>query len=465
VNSNRCTVTAADLDEAGLGVGASEGKRVHVADLLPGETAEVAIDHASPHRAEAWGRIVRRVGSNSPDRVEPACPAFGRCGGCVWQHLGYAAQLDAKRDRVVASLAEVPAVRDGSVTISAVRPSPEQLGYRNKGKYVAGRSGPHVVLGAYAPRSHHVIDTLGCRVVVPVIDEVATWVRGAAETARLEPYDEATRLGELRYVVVRESAGDVMIALIVTSTTSRAKLEIVAAALSKHPAVRGLVSIANDRRDGAIVPSGVSAQVLFGHGHLVETLAGLKLAVGAGEFVQVNRAQAHAMYARATELASEAHPNRGGGNAPLRGVRAVDLYAGLGGFGLHLPRAGALGAAIDLDREAIAHLRRAAERASLPLTPIAADAGDVSEEVHAQLGTPDIVVVNPPRKGLSDGTRKLLVALDAATLIYVSCGPESLGRDLVALAARGWNPDVIEPFDLMPGTAQIETLVRLVRAE
>jgi 23S rRNA (uracil1939-C5)-methyltransferase len=85
--------------------------------------------------------------------------------------------------------------------------------------------------------------------------------------------------------------------------------------------------------------------------------------------------------------------------------------------------------------------------------------------VHAQLGTPDIVVVNPPRKGLSDGTRKLLVALDASTLIYVSCGPESLGRDLVALAARGWNPDVIEPFDLMPGTAQIETLVRLVRAE
>ncbi len=465
MNSNRCEVTATGLDEAGQGVGTSDGHRVHVVDLLPGEAAEVAIGHASPHKPEAWGRIVRRLGATSPDRVAPACPGFGQCGGCVWQHLSYDAQLVAKRERVVASLADVPAIRDGSVTVSAVRPSPALLGYRNKGKYVVGSSGGHLILGAYAPRSHHVIDTIGCRVVVPLIDEVATWVRGAAETAGLEPYEEATRAGELRYVVVRESGGDVMIALIVTSQTPRAKLERVASALSKHPAVRGLVSIANDRRDGAIVPSGATAQVLFGHGHLVEELAGVKLAVGAGEFVQINRAQAHAMYARATELAAARHPNRGGGNAPLRGIRAVDLYAGLGGFGLHLARAGAEVVAVEIDREAIAHLRRAAERAQLPLTPIAADAGDVSDEVHAQLGTPDIVVVNPPRKGLSDGTRKLLVALDAETLIYVSCGPESLGRDLVALAARGWNPDVIEPFDLMPGTAQIETLVRLVRAE
>src|SRR5262245_16733203 len=95
---------ATSLDEAGCGVGDGDGVRVHVADLLPGESAEVAIDHASPHRAEAWGRIVRRLGPASADRVEPACPAFGRCGGCVWQHLAYPAQLAAKRARVAAAL-------------------------------------------------------------------------------------------------------------------------------------------------------------------------------------------------------------------------------------------------------------------------------------------------------------------------------------------------------------------------
>jgi 23S rRNA (uracil1939-C5)-methyltransferase len=455
VNSNRRQVRATGLDEAGCGTGLSEGQLVHVADLLPGERAEVAVDHVSPHKPEIWGKVVRRVGPASQTRVPPACPGFGRCGGCVWQHVSYPAQLEHKHARVVAALA-------GTVDVAAapVRPSPALFGYRNKGKYVAGSASGTVILGAYAPRSHHVIDTLGCRVVAPVIDEVATWTRGAVENAGLVPYDEPKRAGELRYVVVREAAGETLVALIVTSETPRAKLEAVAAALAKHTAVRGVVAIANDRRDGAIVPSGISATVLHGHGYLVEELAGVKLAVGAGEFVQVNRAQAHAMYARATELVIEGRPDI---TPPLDGVRVVDLFAGLGGFGLHMARAGAEVVAVEIDREAVGALRRAAELARLPLTAIAADAGGITSEVQARLGEPDVVVVNPPRKGLGVATRELLAALAAPTVIYVSCGPESLGRDLAVLVERGYRADVVEPFDLMPGTAQIETLVRLRR--
>jgi 23S rRNA (uracil1939-C5)-methyltransferase len=356
--------------------------------------------------------------------------------------MSYPAQLSAKHARVVATLG-------AGAVVSDVHPSPQLFGYRNKGKYVVGSAGGHVVLGAYAPRSHQVIDTLGCRVVAPIIDEVATWVRGAAESAQLTPYNEATRAGELRYVVVREAAGDVMIALVVTPGAPRAKLEQVANALAKHPAVRGLVAITNDRRDGAIVPSGSSAQVLLGHGHLVEELAGVKLEVGASEFLQVNRAQAQAMYERVVELAGD-----------MRGKHVVDLFAGLGGFGLHLARAGAEVIAVEIDRDAVAQLRRAAERAGLPLTTIA---GDATAKLAAQLGDPDLVVVNPPRKGLSESTRDLLAGLAPSTIIYVSCGPESLSRDLAVLRAQGWQPDAIEPFDLMPGTAQIETIVRLRR--
>ena len=451
---NRCEVHAASLDETGRGVGRDAGGRVlHVADLLPGERAEVAIDHASPHRAEAWGRVVRRVGAASPARVAPACPAFGSCGGCVWQHLAYPAQLAEKRARVAAALAEVPAVAAGRVAVAEVRAAPAALGYRNKGKYVAARAGDHLVLGAYAPRSHRVIDTLGCRVVAPVIDEVATWVRGAAEGAGLAAYDERTRAGELRYVIVREAAGDVMVVLVVAPRTPRAKLERGANALARHPAVRGIVAIENDRRDGAIVPAGAPAHVLLGHGFLVEDIAGVAVEVGAGEFLQVNRAQAAALYARVAELA-EAGP----------GTRALDLFAGVGGIGLSLARAGATVVAVELDREAVAQLRRAATRAGLPLTALAGDVGALPAAARASLGgAPDLAVVNPPRKGLAAGARALLVELAAPTVIYVSCGPEALGADLVALAAHGWEPDAIEPFDLMPGTAQIETLVRLRR--
>jgi 23S rRNA (uracil1939-C5)-methyltransferase len=445
---NRTEVTATALDEAGSGVG-SDGVKlaIHVTDLLPGERAEVQLDHTSPHKPEAWGHIVRRLGGPSTDRVAPACPAWGSCGGCVWQHLAYPAQLDEKRRRLEEALALVPAVAEGRVRIAAVRPSPATLGYRNKGKYVAGRAGVHLVLGAYAPRSHHVIDTLGCRVVAPVIDEVATWVRGAAEAAGLVAYDEAKREGELRYVIVREHDGDAMVALVCASRTPRTKLEQVATALSRHPAIRNVVSLENDRRDGAIVPSGTSSHVLLGKGALVEDIAGTKVEVGAGEFLQVNRAQATALYERVTELA-DVRP----------GLRAVDLFAGVGGIGLHLARAGAEVIAVELDHEAVGQLRRAAERASLPLTAIAGDAGDVTRET---LGTPDVIVVNPPRKGLSERTRALLVAVLPPTIIYVSCGPEALGRDLVALPQ--YEADVIDPFDLMPGTAQVETVVRLRR--
>jgi 23S rRNA (uracil1939-C5)-methyltransferase len=441
MKSNRCEVTATSLDEAGHGVGPAGKRLIHVADLLVGERAEVMIDHASPHAPDAWGHLVRRLGPPSSARVAPACPNFGRCGGCVWQHLAYPAQLAAKRARVAAAL--------GRDEVAEVRAAPAVIGYRNKGKYVAGRAGEHLVLGAYAPRSHDVVDMLGCKVVTPVIDEVATWLRGAAELARLAPYDEATRQGELRYAIVREAGGDVLVALVVASQTARSKLEQVANALARHPAVRGVVALENDRRDGAILPSGASAQVLLGHGFLVETIAGARVEVGAGEFLQVNRAQATALYERVAELAG-ARP----------GLAAIELYAGVGGIGLHLARAGASVVAVEIDRDAVAQLRRAAERAKLPITAIAGDAGDVRGQLA---GTPDVVVVNPPRKGLSERARGLLGELAAPVIIYASCGPESLARDLSWLATRGYAPDAIEPFDLMPGTAQVETVVRLRR--
>jgi 23S rRNA (uracil1939-C5)-methyltransferase len=445
----RCELHATALDDGGAGIGVSGAFSVHVGDLLPGERAEVVIDHFSPHRPQAWGRILKRVGPASPDRVAPLCPGFGRCGGCVWQHLAYPAQLAAKRARVAAALAEVPAVASGAVEIAAVRPSPELTGYRNKGKYVVGANGDHLVLGAYAPRSHEIVDTLGCRVVAPIIDEVATWVRGAAERAGLAPYDERARTGELRYVIIREADGDVMVVLVTAPRAPRAKLNAVAAALANHPAMQGVLAVENDRRDGAIVPSGGSATVLHGHGHLVERIAGIAVEVGAGEFLQINRAQATAMYARVVELA-EVGP----------GTQAIDLFAGLGGIGLGLARAGAAVIAVEIDRDAVAQLRRAAQRANLSLTAIAGDVG----EVRGQLGArPDVVVVNPPRKGLSGSARAFLAELSAPSLIYVSCGPEALGRDLAALAGHGYTPDAIEPFDLMPGTAQVETLVRLRR--
>lgn len=445
-------VEAVTLDEAGAGVGhVADGAavlEVHVADLLPGERAEVEIEHRSPHRALAWGRVISRDGAPSPDRTEPACPGWGACGGCAWQHLAYPAQRLEKRRRLARALAEVPSLLGGMVAIAAVEPAPAELGYRNKGKYVAASSDGRLVLGAYAPRSHRVIDTGACRVVAPVIGEVAAHTRAACEAAGLTAYDEPTKAGELRYVIVRaDEGGGALVVLVVTSAARPAPLAAAAAAIAGHPAVRGVVAMTNDRDDAGIVTGEVT--VLAGAGALIETVAGCPVAVGAGEFLQINRDQARAIYARVADLALEGHA------APS----VIDLYAGLGGIALTLARRGATIDAVEIDPGATAALARAAAAGGLA-DRVRVHTGDAA--LVATLPAPDVVVVNPPRKGLSAETRAALVALRPARIVYVSCGPDSLGRDLAALAAW-YRPDVIAPYDLMPGTSQVETVVRLVR--
>ena len=451
-------VEAVTLDEAGAGVGhvadPSNGSgdavlELHVADLLPGERAEVAVEHRSPHRALAWARVVRRLGARSPDRVAPACPGFGVCGGCAWQHLAYPAQRLEKRRRLARALAEVPSLLGGMVAIAPVEPSPSLHGYRNKGKYVAAEVDGRLVLGAYAPRSHRVIETAGCRVVAPAIAGVLGPVRDACAAAGLTVYREAAKAGELRYAILRaDDAGGVLVALVVTSATRRDVLAAAAAAIARHPAVRGVVAMFNDRDDAAIVTGDVT--VLEGAAALTESVAGCAVEVGAGEFLQVNRAQARAIYERVADLAFD-------GRAALH---AVDLYAGVGGIALTLARRGATVDAVEIDPGATAALARAAAAGGLGdrLRVHTGDAAIVGTLEPAA----DLVVVNPPRKGLSAEARAALIRAAPERIVYVSCGPDSLGRDLAALAAW-YRPDVIAPYDLMPGTSHVETVVRLVR--
>lgn len=451
MDSHSVDVTATGLDPHGAGVGVAAGVQVHVADLLPGERALVTLDHRSPHRAVAWGTVLRRLGLPSPHRVSPACPAFGRCGGCAWQHLDYPAQLDGKRRRVLEAFSE-PVL--AAVPIAECVPSPRRWGYRNKGKYVAGReratgaTRPRFVLGAYEPRSHTVVETLGCRVVAPVIDEVATWAAGAAEAAGIAPYLERTGAGSLRYAVIRASrAGDVLVGLVVPTAAGLDEVAPLAGALARHPAVRSVLALINSRRDGSIAPSGAQVVTLHGEPRLVERVAGHPVEVGIGEFLQVNSEQAEAMYAAVTELA-EVRP----------GMRAVDLYSGVGGIALALASAGAHVQAVELNGEAAAALTRTARAAGLP---IAVHHGDAQEV--AGLGAAEVVVVNPPRRGLTSSGQAAVLALAPRRIIYVSCGPESLAQDLAGLAARGYRVERALPFDLMPGTAQVETLVSLHR--
>ncbi len=439
-------VRAERLDDAGAGVGTAGDRTIHVTDLLPGEAAEVHLEHQSPHRPEAWARAVRRLGPASADRTEPACPGWGHCGGCAWQHLAYPAQLQIKQGRVAAALASC---LPPGVAVAPVVPSPQRLGYRAKGKYVVADRRGTLVLGAWAPRSHVLVDTARCQVVAPLIDELRGRAREACASAGLVAYDERTRAGVLRYVIIRAGQDDrALVVLVVRSAADAAQVTAAAHAIALDPRVAGVVRLDNDRDDGAIVDG--DGHALIGADHVLGQVAGVEVALGAGEFAQVNPAQADVMYARVAALA---------GVGP--GDRAVDVYAGLGGISFALARTGADVIAIEHDASAVAALAAAATRAGLG-DRIDARTGDAAT-LSAVVGPVAVVVVNPPRRGLTPAACAAVAASPAGRLIYVSCGPDSLARDLTALAAAGWTVETVEPFDLMPGTSQVETVVRAVR--
>ena len=433
-------VTAADLDDDGAGVGAADGRQWHVPDLVPGESAEVAAVHHSPHQPASWGRIVARTSPPSPDRARPVCPAFGRCGGCPWQHVAYPAQLAAKHRRVARALA-------GLADVAAPIAAPSTIHYRAKGKYVAGRTDGHLALGAWARDRHAFVDTAGCQLVLPVIDRVRGAIVAAAAAARLAPADERRATGHLRYAIIRAARdGRALVGLVVRGQTPPALTAAAAAALAAAvPEVVGVVRLDNDRTDGGLLAGPPTP--LVGAMTLDDQVAGVPVALGPSEFAQINPTQADRLYAHVAALA-EATPR----------TRAVDVYAGLGGIAFALARAGATVTAIERDASAVAALTAAATAAGLT---VAGEVGDAAR--LAAYPAVDLVVVNPPRKGCSPATLAAATASTAARMIYVSCGPESLGRDLATLTAAGWRVDHAQPFDLMPATSQIETVVRLAR--
>ena len=439
-------VEAVGLDEAGHGVGVVDGRTLHVVNLAPGERAEIQIEHQSPHRPEAWGRVVKRLGELSADRTTPACPASGRCGGCGWQHLRYDTQLVHKRARVVEALSAAGVL--AGVEVAAPVPSPSLLGYRHKGKYVVGARPGRLVLGAWGPRRGTLVETAGCQVVAPVIDEVREQVRLAAERAGLDAWDERAKTGALRYVIVRATrAGQVLVVLVVRADADEEKVRTVARTVAEDTRVAGVLRVDNDRDDGGLLDG--AGRVLVGEAVVKDVIAGVEIELGAGEFAQINPAQADAMYARVAALAEVSD-----------GGRVADVYAGVGGISFALARGGAQVVAIERDAGAVAALRSAAARAGLSerIEGVVGDAALVKD-----FGDVAAVVVNPPRKGLGAEVVDAIVAGPAKRLIYVSCGPESLGRDVARLVAAGFRVDLVEPFDLMPGTGQIESVVRLVR--
>jgi 23S rRNA (uracil1939-C5)-methyltransferase len=443
------TFVCTQLDEDGVGLGESDGWRIHVAGALPDERVTARIAHTSPHRREdrqdAWADL-QAVETVSVKRVSAPCCQKGVCGSCPLAILDYGAQLDWKRDQVRRALAQHPEL--ARLDVEACVASPRITGYRNNAKYIYGR-GPdgQLLLGAYAPRSHDVVDMSGCAVIEPALSQVRDALLPILVEQQVAPFDEVKRTGLLRYVIMRATAAGRVLVTLVTARADWPQAHAIAATLvARCPLVCGVIHNVNPSTGNALF--GDQESLLAGSPTFEDDLGPIRVRLGSRSFFQANRLVAAHAYGDLVAAARQRAWYR----------RAVDAYAGAGGIALSVaPLADEV---VAIEEVAAATLAAQEFLASLPPAnrpAIRFVTGDVAEHL-ASVGQADLVILNPPRKGCARAVLDAVVRLQPRFVAYLSCNPQTLARDLAVLARAGLKVASITPYDMLPHTPHVESL-------
>jgi len=432
---DRARISIESLAHGGDGVGRlPDGRTVFVPASCPGD--ELDIELTEDHDRWARGTLLGIV-TPSPDRVTPPCPYFGVCGGCQWQHVSYGTQLTAKQTSVRDALARIGGQTDA--VVEPVIESPAVYGYRNKIELTATASPTGLELGLARPGTHEVLPIDACLLLPEDARRLPKSLSGA-----LRFLARRGALGILRVTVRVSSAGEVAVTLWTSGGPfPRAAVgKTIAEATGARSVTRVIVRGALERRDISQV------EVLAGPGTWRETLGQDRYTVSASSFFQVNTAAAEALRALAVRAL--------GADGT---VRAADLYAGVGTFTLPIARAAGEVVAVEASRHALADLRHNLEDARLDADVVPGDAA----YALADLGHLDAAIVDPSRAGLSANAMRALESARIPRIVYVSCDPATLARDVKLLGAMGYAPAGFAPVDLFPQTFHVETVAVLDR--
>ncbi|MCD8381797.1 MAG: 23S rRNA (uracil(1939)-C(5))-methyltransferase RlmD [Clostridiales bacterium] len=439
-------VTFTGCTSQGDGVGRLEdGLAVFVRGALAGETAKISLMKVTKHCA--WGRLLE-VLTPSPARIPPDCPYYPRCGGCQLRHMTYQEELRLKTEQVNDAFRRIGGLE---LTVSCIHGAAQRNGYRNKVQFpVSGGTDGKVRVGFYRQRSHDVIDVEHCLLQPELSNRAGRCIRDWMEKYAVPAYDERAHAGLVRHVFCRTNrAGELLICLVVNGTALPHTDELLRSLREAFPTLAGVVLNCNTQRTNVILGPGY--RTLWGRDYLDDTLCGLTFRLSVPSFFQVNRAQAEVLYGRALEFAG------------LTGKETVlDLYCGTGTISLVMAtRAGrVLGA--EIVPQAIEDARENARRNGLEHTEFfCADAGEAARRLAERGLRPDVISVDPPRKGLSAEVIDAICRMSPRRVVYVSCDPATLARDLKLLDAGGYRATRAEAVDMFPGTGHVETVCLL----
>ena len=439
------TVTIEGYGEGGMGVARIDGRVVFVHGALRGEKCRVLI--LKTLKSVAFAKVLE-VLEPSSERMESDCPYFPRCGGCTYRHIRYEEELRLKKQRVQDNLSRIGG---SDVTVEEILGAQDTLRYRNKAQYPVSKDG---AVGFYRARTHEVIECEHCLLVKPEADAAAEALREYMQSCRVAGYDEKTGRGLVRHLYIRSNAaGESLVCVLVNGDKLPKEDRLVTLLRDACPKCTGIVLGTNTKKGNVIL--GDRYRTLWGSDRLEDTLCGKTFRLSVPSFYQVNRVQAERLYAKTIEFAD------------LTGQETVlDLYCGAGTITLALSDHAKKVLGAEIVPEAIDDARENAARNGVKNAEFfCGDASDVAKKLARENLRPDVITVDPPRKGLAADVVESIAEMQPGRVVYVSCDSATMARDVKRLADLGYTAQRACAVDMFPRADHVETVVLLSKGE
>ena len=448
------TLTIERLSNDGSGVAHSpDGEAVFIPGTAPGDVAAIRI--VKDCGRYAFG-ILDAIQIPSPDRIPVDCAVADPCGGCSLRHLDYAAELRAKGESVTDAFRRIGGL---DVPVLPPLPSPEIDRYRNKVQFPVGcdKNGKPCI-GFYAGRTHRIVPCPDCKLQPDVLNEIGNTLCDFFAAHNIQPYDEQTGKGLVRHVFLRRGvhSGQIMVCLVCTRPKFPHSEELVAALREQFSDIASVLINVNAKKTNVIL--GEETISLYGPGYIEDTLCGVPVRLGPLSFYQVNTLAAERLYGIAAEYA-QLEPSD----------VLLDLYCGMGTIGLSMADRCRELIGVEIVPEAIdsakANAARMGDAVAAKSRFFCADAGQAAARLAAEGLRPDVIMLDPPRKGCDETTLSAVVQMSPRRVVYVSCNPSTAARDAAWLEEHGYHAEKVQPVDLFPRTRHCECVIALSKGE
>lgn len=438
------------LSHEGLGVGKYKGFTLFVKRALPGETVRAKV--VKLKKQYGYARLMEIL-KPSPARVTPPCSIYKYCGGCQLQHLSYEEQLRQKRQIVMDNLERIGGLDLDNIIVHPTLGMETPWRYRNKAQVPIGERDGGLIGGFYRQGSHEIIDMQECLIQHEANDQVIQKVKEIAGSLGIPAYDELEHKGLLRHVVAKYgfATDQLMVVLVTNGRTIPRQAELIEELTRSFPNLKSIVQNVNTRRTNVIF--GEETKVLWGDSYIYDQIGDIRFAISPQSFYQVNPVQTKVLYDTALAYAN------------LQGEETViDAYCGIGTISLFLAQKARKVFGVEVVPQAIEDAKRNARLNHITNVEfVLGEAETIIPEWKAQGMTADVICVDPPRKGCDPALLEAIIAMRPKRVVYVSCNPSTLARDLNILTEGGYEVQEVQPVDMFPQTAHVETVVLMSR--